>query len=180
MLEAWRASCRFLTCPATNWSNCSDCCGLDPLRRGAQTSSADLHLAAGVSLTEASEWAGFHYINAHRWVQRFLGSGVAGLGNRPKSGRPRAYGRRQTREILQVAAARPADLGLGFTTWSLPKLEQYLRRRPATKHLSRSTIRRRLREAGLRFRAGRTWCESGDPEFEVKKPHGDAVSLPGA
>ena len=138
------------------------------------------HLAAGVSLTEASEWAGFHYTNAHRWVQRFLGSGVAGLGNRPKSGRPRAYGRRQTREILQVAAARPADLGLGFTTWSLPKLEQYLRRRPATKHLSRSTIRRRLREAGLRFRAGRTWCESDDPEFEVKKPHGDAVSLPGA
>ena len=127
------------------------------------------HLAAGVSLTEASEWAGFHYTNAQRWVQRFLGSGVAGLRDRPKSGRPREYGHQQSTEILQVATARPTDLGLGFTTWSLPKLEQYLRRRPATKHLSRSTIRRRLREAGLRFRAGQTWCESSDPEFEVKK-----------
>ena len=127
------------------------------------------HLAAGASLTEASERAGFHYTNAHRWAQRFLESGVAGLRDRPKSGRPREYGRQQTTEILQVATARPADLGLGFTTWSLPKLEQYLRRRPATKHLSRSTIRRRLREAGLRFRAGHTWCASGGPEFAVKK-----------
>ncbi len=127
------------------------------------------HLAAGASLTEASEAVGFHYTNAHRWVQRFLGSGVAGLRDRPKSGRPREYGHQSTREILKVATARPADLGLGFSTWSLPKLEQYLRRRPGTKNLSRSTIRRRLREAGLRFRAGPTWCASSDPELEVKK-----------
>ncbi len=72
-------------------------------------------------------------------------------------------------EILKVATAHPEDLGLGFTTWSLPKLEEYLRQQPGLKHLARSTIRRRLHHAGLRYRAGQTWCLSTDPDFEVKK-----------
>lgn len=150
--------------------------GLQRLLR-ARSTPAGLHrrahliweLAAGASLTEASQWVGIHYTNAHHWVRRFLQSGIAGLVERPKSGRPRDYGHDLTTEILKVATARPADLGLGFTTWSLPKLEEYLRQQPATKHLARSTIRRRLIEAGLRFRAGQTWCHSTDPEFEVKK-----------
>ncbi len=36
-------------------------------------------LAAGSSLVEAGEAAGLHYTNAHRWVRRFLASGVKGL-----------------------------------------------------------------------------------------------------
>lgn len=126
-------------------------------------------LAAGVSLSEASEWAELHYTNAHQWVKRFLAAGVAGLLDRPKSGRPRAYGADLTTEILKVATARPKELGLNFTTWSLPKLEEYLRERVGLEQVTRSTIRRRLREGGLRFQTGQTWCESNDPDFEVKK-----------
>src|SRR5439155_12173895 len=79
------------------------------------------------------------------------------------------YAAGATSEILKVATAHPEDLGLGFTTWSLPKLEEYLRQQPGLKHLARSTIRRRLHHAGLRYRAGQTWCLSTDPDFEVKK-----------
>jgi transposase len=126
-------------------------------------------LAAGASLAEASEWVELHYTNAHVWVKRFLGAGVAGLLDRPKSGRPCVYGPDLTTEILKVAAARPKELGLRFTTWSLPKLQEYLRGRPGLEQVTRSTIRRRLREGGLRFRTGQSWCQSNDPEFEVKK-----------
>ena len=122
-----------------------------------------------MSLAEASEWADLHYTNAHQWARRFLASGVAGLLDRPKSGRPRLYGPDLATEILKVATARPKELGLGFTTWSLPKLEEYLREHAGLGSATRSTIRRRLRESGFRFRAGQTWCESNDPEFEVKK-----------
>lgn len=126
-------------------------------------------LAAGASLAEASEWVELHYTNAHAWVKRFLATGVAGLWDRPKSGRPCVYGADVTTEILKAATARPKQLGLKFTTWSLPKLQDYLRGRPGLKQLTRSTIRRRLREGGLRFRTGQTWCQSNDPEFESKK-----------
>ena len=126
-------------------------------------------LAAGAPLVEAAEWVDLHYTNAHLWVKRFLDLGVAGLSDRPKSGRPREYDEGSTTEIIKVASARPKDLGLKFTTWSLAKLEEYLRKRPGLKQVTRSTIRRRLQAEGFRFRAGQTWCESHDPEFEVKK-----------
>ena len=135
-------------------------------------------LAAGSSLAEASEAAGLHYTNAHRWVRRFLASGVQGLEEGTRSGRPPDYDAEATTEILQVATAHPRDLGLGFTTWSLPKLEEYLRQRSSLNHLARSTIRRRLRAAGLRYRAGQTWCQSADPDFEVKKPSRKPVLQP--
>jgi len=91
------------------------------------------------------------------------------LADGKRSGSPSEYAADATTAILQVATAQPRDLGLRFTTWSLPKLEESLRQRPALKHLARATIRRRLRAAGLRYRAGQTWCQSADPNFEVKK-----------
>jgi transposase len=126
-------------------------------------------LAGGASLAEATEWVGLHYTNAHLWLKRFLAAGIAGLSDRPKSGRPRSYDNDATTEVIKAAAARPKDLGLPFTTWSLPKLQEYLRRRPGLESITRSTIRRRLREEGFRFYEGQTWGESRDPEFEVKK-----------
>src|SRR5260370_6137281 len=126
-------------------------------------------LAGGSSLAEASEWVDLHYTNAHLWMKRFLKSGVAGLLDRPKAGRPRLYGQDINTEVIKAAAAQPKDLGLQFTTWSLPKLQEYLAQQPGMREITRSTIRRRLREEGFHFREGQTWCESDDPDFEVRK-----------
>jgi len=73
------------------------------------------------------------------------------------------------RGIIKAAAARPKDLGLPFTTWSLPKLQEYLSQQPGLKGITRSTIRRRLHQEGFHFYEGQTWCESNDPDFESKK-----------
>jgi hypothetical protein len=51
----------------------------------------------------------------------------SGLSDKPKSGRPRTYGLDVDTEVNKAAAARPKDLGLPFTTWSLPKLQEYLK-----------------------------------------------------
>ena len=126
-------------------------------------------LAGGASLIDASEWVGLHYTNAHLWVNRFLSSGIAGLSDHPKSGRPRIYGKDVDTEVIKAAAARPKDLGLPFTTWSLPKLQEYLSKQPDLKGITRSTIRRRLHQEGFHFYEGQTWCESNDPDFESKK-----------
>jgi transposase len=126
-------------------------------------------LAGGASLAEASEWVGVHYTNAHVWTRRFLESGIAGLSDRPKSGRPRRYGEEITTTIIKAATARPKDLGLKFTTWSLPKLQEHLRQQSGLEDITRSTIRRRLFQEGFRFQEGQTWCASRDPDFEVKK-----------
>ena len=135
-------------------------------------------LAAGFNLGEASEIARLHYTYAHRWAKRFQRSGISGLSNRPRPGRPRLYGKNpETLVMIQTATSLPPDLGLGFTTWSLAKLEEHLRKRHSTlKSLSRETIRRILTRHGLRFLTGQTWCKSEDLDFEVKKRHHRSLS----
>ena len=71
-------------------------------------------------MIDASEWVGLHYTNAHLWVKRFRSSGIAGLSDQPKSGRPRIYGKDVDTEVIKAAAARPKDLGLRFTTCRCP------------------------------------------------------------
>jgi transposase len=126
-------------------------------------------LAAGFSIAEASERVNLHYTNAHKWVQRFQATGLVGLQTRSRRGRPRIYQKKLEAIIIKIATSRPQDLGLGFTTWSLYKLEDFLRKRQGLESISRETIRRILGHHGLRFLTGQTWCKSNDPDFEVKK-----------
>jgi transposase len=126
-------------------------------------------LASGCNLSEAAEFAGLHYTNAHLWVKRFQNEGVDRIVGRSRPGRPRVYGTKAETRIIKMATSHPTDLGLGFTTWSLAKLEEYLRSRKGMENLSRETIRRVLHRHGLHFLTGQTWCESNDPDFEVKK-----------
>ena len=126
-------------------------------------------LAAGANIAQASRLAGLHYTNAHKWVQRFQAEGLTSLYDRARAGRPRIYRDQAETLIIETATSRPQDLGLGFTTWSLPKLERFLRQFRQTRTIGSETIRRILARHGLRFLTGQTWCESDDPQFEVKK-----------
>jgi len=65
--------------------------------------------------------------------------------------RPRIYGKDPETLVIQTAISRPQDLGLGFTTWSLAKLETHLRRYSPLKSLGIETIRRILLRHDLRF-----------------------------
>lgn len=127
------------------------------------------HLAAGYNMTESAELAGLHYTNAHIWVNRYKEEGLPCLLGKPRPGRPRVYEEDEETVVIKAATSRPKDLGLKFTSWSLIKLEKYLRTDKGFQALSRETIRRILHRHGLKFLTGQTWCESNDPEFEVKK-----------
>jgi transposase len=143
----------------------------------ATTTSAGLYrrsnliwqLAAGASIAEASQIAQMHYTNAHKWTKRFREKGLEALRDKPRSGRPKRYTAEVETRIIEIVTSHPKDLGLMFTTWSLPKLEEFFRQMPETSGIGFSTIRRILERHGLRFLTGETWCESHDPDFEVKK-----------
>jgi len=149
---------------------------LQRLLRGEKTSAPIFrrcrliwHLAAGFSLGEAANLAGLHYTNAHFWVKRFQKEGLSRLLGRPRSGRPPRYQAATESQVIEIATSRPADLGLGFTTWSLAKLEEFIRSQEKWESLNRETSRRILHRHGLRFLTGQTWCRSADPDFEVNK-----------
>lgn len=134
-----------------------------------QRANLILKISEGKSLYNAKDIVGISYQNANKWVHRFKKLGISGLKDSPRSGRPPIYGDKEKKEIIKVITSRPSDLGLPFTTWSLPKTRNYLQDKNILPNISWDTIRRVIKDAGFKYRMSRTWCYSNDPLFEVKK-----------
>ena len=90
---------------------------------------------------------------------------------RPKygGGRPPKFSLPQRQHIRKIALARPADHGLPFSTWSLPKLADFLVAEGVVDDISHEGLRALLREEGVSFQAVKTYKTSTDPDYEAKK-----------
>ena len=103
-------------------------------------------------------------------IHAFNESGFAALSPKWRGGRPAKFGPAAREQICRIAACKPAELGLPFTTWSLTKLVGYLAEH-AWIRASTETVRQILRKAGVSWQATKTWKASKDPEFVAKKNH---------
>ncbi len=153
-------------------------------RRLLQTKLKDLSLAVrvhqryriidevrkGHAVLEAAERVGCHFTVAYDWVRRFNASGFASFEqvSNPR-GRPPILKAEQLRELVDVALSSPAERGLPFSTWSVPKLAEYCRRKRLLPEVTDEWVRRLLRREGLTAQRVRTWKTSQDPAFDRKK-----------
>jgi transposase len=102
-------------------------------------------------------------------IHNFNDDGFDSLYPKYSGGRPPKFTLPQRREIKKIALSRPTDLGRPFSTWSLTKLADHLVREGVVDDISHEGLRVLLREEGVSFQAVKTWKESNDPDFEVKK-----------
>lgn len=129
----------------------------------------------GRGVVEAAERVGCHFTAAYDWVRRFNESGWATFErvSNPK-GRPAILKAEQLRELVDVALSSPAERGLPFSVWSVPKLAEYCRQRRLLPPVTDEWVRRLLRREGLTAQRVRTWKTSSDPAFDRKKNASDA------
>lgn len=124
----------------------------------------------GRSIVEAAERVGLHFTAAYNWVHRFNDSGFSSFERAPNPrGRPPILRAAQLRELVEVALSSPAERGLPFSTWSVPKLAEYCREQGILPPVTDEWVRRLLRREGLSAQRIRTWKTSHDPEFDRKK-----------
>jgi len=103
------------------------------------------------------------------WIKRFNASGMAGLKDEPRSGRPATYTPEQVGEVIAASLTNPASLGLPFGSWTLDRLEAYLNEQKGLP-IKRSRIDEILIVEGLRWRTQETWFgDRVDPEFAQKR-----------
>jgi len=93
-----------------------------------------------------------HPGTARRWIARFNDEGLAGLADRPRSGRPRLGGRRLTRRIAALLD-RPGP-------WTLPRIRRCL----GWPQVSMRTLYRRVRLVAIWRRPKLT--ARGDPDHD--------------
>ena len=99
------------------------------------------------------------------WRRRFAAEGIAGLRDRPRSGKPPRY----TGEFRkQVLATLEQPSPKGQAVWDGPALAKHLK-------TSVHAVWRVLRKEGVGLARQRSWCVSTDPEFTAKAA--DVVGL---
>ena len=147
-----------------------------------RTGSAGLARRASIILRSAqrervpaiASGLGLFHGTVRKWIRRFTDSGLEGLRERPRSGRPPVYSELELGRVIQLALTQPKELGKPFRHWSLDTLEEELRREGCL--MGRAHIHRVLRAEGVKWQKERTWFASPEPKFAVKG--GDCGALP--
>jgi transposase len=106
----------------------------------------------GLAPSQIAELLDCHPATVRRWIGRFNAEGLAGLADRPRSGRPRLGGRRLTSRITALLA-RPGP-------WTLPRIRRYL----GWPQVSARTLYRRVRLVSIWRRPKLT--ARGDPDHD--------------
>ncbi|MFL6295657.1 MAG: IS630 family transposase, partial [Actinomycetes bacterium] len=116
--------------------------------------------ADGVANSEIAELLGCSRQTVITWRQRFTRSGIAGLTDRPRAGRPPTIDVHKELEIVAVTLAGPAPTS-GETHWSTRTLAREL-------GVSNFTIATVWRDHGLKPWRTETFKFSTDPQLEAK------------
>ena len=93
-----------------------------------------------------------------KWRGRFARTGLAGLRDRPRSGKPRRYDDAFRQRVLTTLEQPPPP---GQSTWDGPSVAAHL-------GVSAHAVWRLLRREGICLQRQRSWCVSTDPEFAAK------------
>jgi transposase len=73
------------------------------------------------------------------WVKRYNAGGIAGLEDKPKTGRPPTHDQKVRSALISLAQQKPDTLGYLFKSWTLERLQSAFKEREGV-HLSVSTI----------------------------------------
>lgn len=118
-----------------------------------------LMLGAGRSYTEIQERLQTTAPTVSRWKKRFLQDGINGLIEvRHPGQKPTVITAKLQAKVLEATRRKPKD---GSTHWSVRKLAQEL-------HLSKDTVHRIWRIAGVKPHRLERYMASDDPDFETK------------
>ena len=94
-----------------------------------------------------------------KWKKRFLESGVDGLMDAPRPGKPAIYTEADRARVVQKACSKPEG---GYSNWSQRRIAKEL-------GMSQSTVQGILKSHDLKPHKVEYWCgKSTDPEFEKK------------
>ncbi len=123
----------------------------------AQRARIVLLAAEGVSNTEIAARVGVSRPTVIDWRARYERSGVAGLDDQPRSGRPRTI----DHEAIIAATLTPPPKRLGVTHWSSRLLAAKLK-------IGNATVARAWRDYGVQPWRSATFKFSTDPELVAK------------
>jgi transposase len=102
------------------------------------------------------------------WLRSYERSGIAGLVEQPKPGRPRVKSKQIAEAVEEIIHRPPTDFGFDRSTWSLEAMVEYVFKSRAVQ-VGMQTVRDVLYEMGYRWRRAKHSVTSPDPDYQSKK-----------
>jgi transposase len=124
--------------------------------------------AEGWANVDIAEELSVHVGVVSRWRKRFGEAGVAGLDDRPRSGRPRAFGPEVAAGVKAMACEPPAARDVPLSRWSSSELAAQAVTEGLVESVSASTVRRWLAADAIKPWQYRSWIFPRDPDFAAK------------
>jgi transposase len=112
----------------------------------------------GQAMSEIARELGIRPNTVIDWRKRFENEGMAGLRERPRSGRPVEHGAEFRNRVLALLETPPPK---GQASWDGPAVAKAL-------DVSPDAVWRLLRKEGICLSRQRSWCVSTDPQFAAK------------
>jgi transposase len=114
-----------------------------------------LLVAEGQTVAEAADRCHVDRSSVHRWLGQYgARRDATALADRPRRGRPRQSSRLTPRRLAAVLARDPRRCGYRTTSWTVSLLAHYLATHEGIA-ISARTLRRRLHDAGYRWKRPR-------------------------
>lgn len=111
--------------------------------------------AEGYRIPEIAEILGAHPANLRKWIHRFNRHRCRGLITVRSGGAKPRFSEEQKARIIALAASRPRELGLGFSTWTLHRIAEQATRQQIVDRISHEYIRQILKAAHCSYKSGR-------------------------
>ena len=127
-----------------------------------------LGAAEGAANTVIANEVGVHVDTVRKWRRRFATGGLAGLEDRPRSGRRRRFTPVQVAEVKALACTLPAETGAPLSRWSSTELASEVITRGIAETISAATVRRWLVADAIKPWQHRSWIFPRDPDFAIK------------
>ena len=127
--------------------------------------------AQGMRVQEIADTTLLSEYHVRELIRTFNKGGMGAI--RPKKpGKPHPkFTEEEKASVAELAQIPPKVLGYPFNLWSLSKLMEAIAGRNILngKTISDESIRLILEEYGISYQRTKTWKESNDPEFDIKK-----------
>ena len=126
-------------------------------------------IAAGRAVKEVAQVVGVSEHTIYNWVNCYLQEHAAdALFDEPRAGRPPVAPGITAARIEREFGRDPLRLGYQATVWTVPLFTTHLSRRYRCR-LSSDTLRRRMRQLGLRWKPPRYVYAEKEPHLSEKK-----------
>jgi transposase len=124
--------------------------------------------AEGWTNVDIAGWVGVAVDTVSKWRKRFVCEGLAGLKDRPRSGRPRRFAAQVVAGVKAMACQPPSARAVPLSRWSSAELAGQAVAEGLVVSVSASTVRRWLAADAIKPWRHRSWIFPRDPDFAVK------------